>query len=86
VEGFDPTDLEEVASTGAIPLSLRAQSFLFPPKGRGEVFCISHWLDIISLLSKRLRIWAGTLIRQDAVLINEILERLETEMEITHDR
>ena len=41
---------------------------------------------IMSIIPKRLRRWAGKFVSQDATAISEILEYMETEMEMSYDR
>lgn len=81
-----PMDVAEIIATGKIPLSLKARHFLFPPDRQGRTNPISRWLDIASVHPKWLPGWAGKFARRDTTGISEILECLETEMEIGHDR
>ena len=83
-ERYDPMDLEKIHAMGKISLSTRAQRFLFPPKESGEVIRVNHLP--LDLPSKWLRKWVGKLFRQDTILLNEILEWMEIEMEINHDK
>jgi hypothetical protein len=81
-----PMTVEEIIAAGKIPLSLKARHFLFPPDRQGKTNPISRWLDIASVHPKWLPRWAGKFARRDTTAISEILECLETEMEVEHDR
>lgn len=80
------TGLEEIVATSKRPLSLRAVRFLFPQKRSDGAFFRNHRLDVKSLISKRLRDADGKFVRQDTLAIAEILEYMEAEMEMSHDR
>lgn len=80
------SDLEENAANGQIPLPLRMKRCLFPSKQSDSVYFQNHHFGIMSIIPKRLRRWAGKFISQDATAIDEILEYMETEMEMSHDR
>jgi hypothetical protein len=82
----DPTELEKLIETGTVPLSRETRDFLFPPKGMSGISSLRQRLDITSFIPKRFHRWAGKFIRQDTVSMAEILERMEIEMEITHDK
>lgn len=78
-------DSDEVNANGQRQLSLRATRLLFPQKrGEGTLF-LEHRFDIKSLIPKRLQRWAGRFVPQDTTAIAEILEYMETEMEMSHD-
>jgi len=81
----DPAELEKLIETGAVPLSRETRDFLFPPKGINGIFSLRQRLDIESFIPKWFRRWAGKFTRQDTASMDEILERMEIEMEITHD-
>lgn len=78
-------DSDEVIAKGQRQLSLRATRFLFPQKQSEGAFFPDHRLDIKSLIPKRLQGWAGKFVPQDTTTIAEILEYMETEMEMSHD-
>lgn len=77
-------DSDEVTAKGQRQLSLRATRFLFPQKQSEEPFFLDHRLDIKSLIPKRLQRWARKFVPQDTTTIAEILEYMETEMEMSH--
>lgn len=76
----DPTELEKLIETGTIPLSRETREFLIPSEGKRRKF------SVLSLIPKRLRKWAETFMRQGTAPMEEILEYMENEMEISHDR
>lgn len=78
-------DSDEVIAKGQRQLSLRAMRLLFPQKRRDRAFFPDHRLDIKSLIPKRLQGWAEKFVPQDTTSIAEILEYMETEMEMSHD-
>lgn len=80
------TDSGDVTAKGQRQLSLRATRFLSPPKKGNGAFSLNHHLDIMSLIPKRLRRWAGKFVPQDTTAIAEILDYMEVEMEMSHDR
>lgn len=80
------TDSGDVTAKGQMQLSLRATRFLLPPKESNGAFSLNHHLDIRSFIPKRLRRWAGRFVPQDTTEIAEILDYMETEMEMSHDR
>lgn len=78
-EHADRYGTRENALTGRLQLSPEARKFLFPeasPAGRP---------GFASLLPRWARRSAGKFIRHDTTLIEQILEQLETEMELKHD-
>lgn len=77
MERSEPTDLEGAAATGKKPLSLQARRFLFSSVRQS---------GMISMTPAWLRRWAGKFIPQDTTAIAEILEYMETEMEMNHER
>jgi hypothetical protein len=81
-----PIDLEEIASGGKAPLSLRAQRFLLASKDYAEVPALRNRFRTFLLAPRWMRRWTGKLTQQNTKLIDEILERMEREMEISHDR
>lgn len=85
VERSDPQSSDEIPVIGKVPLSAAAQRFLFSSKGQSGMYSESRRFGILYFAPKWIRIWAGKFIRQDMTLIDEILERMETEMEISHD-
>jgi len=78
-------DSDEVIAKGQRQLSLRATRFLFPRRQSEEAFFLGHRPDIKPLIPKRLQRWAGKFVPQDTTAIAEILEYMETEMEMSHD-
>ena len=78
--------LMSVTAKGRRQLSLKATRFLLPPKESNGAFSLNHHLDIMSLIPKRLRRWAGKFVPQDTTAIAEILDYMEIEMEMSHDR
>lgn len=85
VERSDPRSPDEIPGIGKVPLSPAAQRFLFSSKGQSGMFSENRRFDILYFAPKWFRRWAGKFIQQDMILIDEILERMETEMEISHD-
>lgn len=81
-----PIDLEEFIASGMISLSPPARHFLFPPKVMDGLGFTSRLPDITSLLPRWLRKWVGKYFQQNTASIDEILEQIETEMELNHDR
>lgn len=77
-------DSDAVTAKGQRQLSLRAMRFLFPQKQSEGAFFLGHQLDIKSFVPKRLQRWAGKFVPQDTTTIAEILEYMETEMEMSH--
>ena len=78
-------DSAEVIAKGQRQLSLRATRLLFPQKRSEGAFFLDHRLDIKSLIPKRLQRWTGKFVPQDTTAIAEILEYMDTEMEMSHD-
>ena len=78
-------DSDEVIANGQRQLSLRATRLLFPQKQRDGAFILDGRFDIKSLIPKRFQRWAGKFVPQDTIAIAEILEYMETEMEMSHD-
>jgi hypothetical protein len=74
----DSKDSDEANANGQRQLSLRAKRFLFPQKRTDGAF------DIKSLIPKRFQRWSGKFVPQDTTAITEILEYMETEMEMSH--
>jgi hypothetical protein len=79
IEGADPTDLEEATEIEKVPLSPRARRFLLSSNE-------SKYLSIISVSPRWLRKWVAKFTARDSTALNEILEWMETEMEISHDK
>jgi hypothetical protein len=79
-------ELEKLIETGTVPLSHKTRDFLFPAKGMNGTSFLRQRLAIASFVPKRFQRWAGKFIRQDIAALDEILERMEIEMEITHDK
>lgn len=77
-------DSDEVMAKGQRQLSLRATRLLFPQKRSAGTFFQDHRLDIRSFIPKRLQMYAGKFVPQDTTAIAEILEYMETEMEMSH--
>lgn len=86
IEQSHPRNMQEIMATRKISLSLKAQSLLLSQKGTEGGRFSNHRLDVFTIISKRVRKWAGKFARRDAAAISEILEYLETEMELGHDR
>ena len=84
-ERSDSTDLEEIVEKGQVSLSLAAHQFLFSPKGKREIFSITHQLKAILLAPRWLRKWTMKLIRQDNTSIDEIIRLMEAELEISYE-
>lgn len=78
-------DSDEVMAKGQRQLSLRATRLLFPQKRTEGALSLEHRLDIKSLVRMRFQRWAGKFVPQDTTAIAEILEYMETEMEMSHD-
>lgn len=75
---------DEVIAKGQRQLSLRARRLLFPQKRSEGTLSLQHRFDIKSLIPKRLPGWARKFVPQDTTAIAEILEYMETEMEMSH--
>ncbi len=78
-------DSDGVIANRQRQLSLRAMRLLFPQRGRGGTSIPDQRLDIKSLIPRQLQRWAGKYVSQDTAVISEILEYMETEMEMSHD-
>lgn len=85
VERSDPKGSDEIPVMGKVSMSPAAYRFLFSSKEQAGMFSGSRWFDIIYLAPRWFRMSAGKFIRQDMTSIDEILERMETEMDISHD-
>ena len=78
-------DSDEVNANGQRQLSLRAKRFLFPQKRSEGTLSLEYRFDIKSLIPKRLQRRSGKFVPQDTTAIADILEYMETEMEMSHD-
>jgi uncharacterized membrane protein len=83
---IDPTAWEKNNVRGKLQPSVRAMRYLLPKKEIDETGFLYHKHDVLYLVPRRLRGWAGKFIHQDTHAIKEILEYLETEMELNHER
>lgn len=81
----EPSALEEIWETGNSPWSSRARRFLFPSKEQVGLLSIGRGFGFPSFIPRRLRRWAGKFIPQDTAPMDEILEWMENEMEISHE-
>ena len=80
-----PINVEELAATRKVPLSLETQCFLFSHGKPDKKVTLSAMLSTLLLRSRWLPGKAGEINHQDARSIDEIIRWMETEMEISND-
>jgi len=85
-ERSDPTELEDIIATGKLPLSMVARRFLLPPKGMMGAFSTNHRLNILFIVPRWIRRWAGKFIHPDNTSIDEVLKWMEATLEMDHDK
>ena len=83
---IDPTAWDENDVRGKPQPSLMAMRYLFPKQETDEAGFLNHKFDILHLIPRRLRGWVAKFTPRDTHAIKEILEYLENEMELNHDR
>jgi hypothetical protein len=85
VQDSRPINVEELAATRKVPLSLETQRFLFSPGKLDKKVTLSATLSALLLRSRWLPGKAGEIDHQHARSIDEIIRWIETEMEISND-
>lgn len=85
-ERSSPMNSERLISLGQAPLPISVHSFLFPPKGKHEMFSGDYQIQLLFLTPKRFRVWVRKFIQPNNTSIDEVLKWMETTMEISHDK
>ena len=84
-EQSEPIELEEILTRGENSLPLTAQQYLFPPVDREEKISIIQKINLMFLAPRWIRKWISKFVYQDNTLIDEILRRMEIELEINNE-
>lgn len=85
IERSDLTAIDEIYLKERVFLSTAAYRYLFPPKRKHGMFSTNFKRNIMQLIPKRLRKRAKMYIQQDITTVDEILQWMEAELEISSE-
>jgi len=85
-ERSNPMSSEKAALLGQLPLPVSVQDLLFPPKRKHKIISGDFRFRPLFLTPKWFRGWARKFIQPDNTSIDEVLEWMESTMEINHDK
>jgi hypothetical protein len=80
------TNAEDADSLSQIPLPIAIHDFIFPPKGKYKNFSKDYRVQLLFLIPRWFRKWAGKFIRPGNTGIDETLKWMESTMEINRDK
>lgn len=80
------TDPAEAVASGQVSLPPAIRRFLLLPGEEQEALSGHHQFNPLVLASKWFRRWAGPRDRQDRALVEEVLQWMESYLEISHDQ